>query len=205
MKVIFSYPLLLIAILAMASCSPDPRNAADAARTLALTSQDVLDRTQGREQTEAKQALQLQEAQALAAERAAAGRRLIRWAGLAGSVAIAGAILAAGVGMSWAAVGTGRAVARLAIVRANLIPLAENTRQFPLILQYIGKGRYSLANPNAGSVAELDTRRAEDRQLISVSGAVMLAGVVAREARRSMDPAGVAIIQPAIVRGGNDE
>lgn len=191
--------VLAIASLAiLAGCTIDPRNQADADRTRALTEQDVLDRTQAR-------GLQLEQAQALANEKAAAKVRLIRWASIAGSLALAGAILATAAGVSWAAIGSGRAAVRLANVKANLIPLNEQTRQYPLFLQYLGGGRYTLANPNTGSLIELDTRRPEVKQLITAAGAVQLAGVLAREARRSADPGGVAIIQPPIITGGNDD
>ena len=66
MKAIFSYAMLLLALISLAACAPDPRNQADADRTRALTEQDTLDRTQAR-------ALELQENQALAAGRGRLG------------------------------------------------------------------------------------------------------------------------------------
>jgi hypothetical protein len=197
--------LVFLAILAaaiLAACGTDPRNQADAERTQALTEQDTLDRAQARNQAAAAGAINLQEKQALSAERIAAETRLIRWASIAGALAIAGAILATAAGVGWAAIGTGRAAARLASIRAGLIPLAESTRQYPLILSYVGRGKYTLCNPNSGGVYELDTQRPEVKQMITAAGAVAYAGVIAREARRSQDPAGVAIIQPAIIEGG---
>ena len=198
--------LILLLVIGLAACAPDPRNQADANRTEALTAQDVADRTQARAVAESQATLDLAQAQATSQARTQALTTLIYWAGIIGTIAACASLLAAGAGISWAAVGTGRSVARLAEIRANLISLSAETRQYPLIMQYLGKGRYTLANPNTGSVAELDTRRAEDRQLISVSGAVQLAGVIAHEARRSADPAGVAIIRPVVITGGpNDE
>jgi len=197
--------LALLLALLLAACAPDPRNQADANRTEALTVQDAADREQARKQAAALGDLELQQAQAVSGEVIAARARLIRWASYAGSVALAALILAAAAGLSWGAVGTGKAAARLVTVRANLIPLDEQTRQYPLFLAYQGKGRYTLTNANTGSVTLLDTRRDPDRQLITAAGAVLLAGVVAREARRSTDPAGVAIVKPAIIGGGSDE
>ncbi len=200
-----TFALILLLAISLAACAPDPRDAAEATAIVLRAEQDAADRTQARTQAEAQAVIALAEAQTVSAQRTQAINSLIRWAGIFGTIAVCGALLATGAGFSWAAVGTGKAWARLAEVRANLIGLNEATRQFPLVMHYLGKGRYSLANPNTGSIAELDTRRPEDRQLITVSGAVMLAGVVAREARRSVDPAGVAVIQPAIVRSSSDE
>jgi hypothetical protein len=140
----------------------------------------------------------------MAVERAAATARILRWTSTAGGAALAILIVSAALGGALGLVGAGKASARYANVRANLIPLDEGTRQFPLFLQYQGKGRYALANPNTGSVTMLDSRREPDRQMIRAMAAVVLYGAIGREARLSKDPAGVAIIQPP-PKGGSDD
>lgn len=194
-RIIFA---LILFSLALTSCAVDPRKEADAEKTRSEAAQAALNSEQARRFAEDRHALNLEDSQAATAERQAAQARLIRNAGIAGAVGLWFVTLALAVGLAWAFVGSGRAVAVRADVRARLIPLDPVTRQFPLLLQYTGRGKVALYNANTGSVAMLDTRREEHRQLIQASGAVQLAGAIAHEASRSRDPRGVAIIQPIL-------
>jgi hypothetical protein len=168
----------------LAGCATDPRNEAEAYKIRILADQAAADQAAARV-----------ERQATSAARVAGWNRFIPWLAVAGCLAIIGV----SVGVSWAAVGSGRAVARFAELRAGLIPLAESTRQFPLVASYVGKGLITLANPNTGAVVYLDTHRDEQRGAMAAAGAVQLAGVVAREARRSNDAAGLAVIPGQVV------
>jgi len=127
--------------------------------------------------------LVLAEQEVTASGRVVARLRFLDWVSRAGAVAACVVVLAVAVGVSWGAVGIGRAVATGAALRAGCVPLDKTTRQYPLVVSYIGRGRYSLANPNTGGVLMLDTRRAEDRDLIIASHAVELAGVLSQGAR----------------------
>jgi hypothetical protein len=194
--------VVLVMVLAwvLVGCAADPRNQADAYKTRIIAEQAAADRVQLRAAAGQAAALAQAEQEQTSAARVAAEARLITWLAVAGSLAGSLAVIGLGVGLAVSFVGAGRGVYRLAEVRACLIPLAENTRQFPLILAYTGRGRYSLANPNTGGVALLDTRRDDDRQLIAAAGAVQLAGSVAREARRSDDAAGVVpAVNPTVI------
>ena len=122
--------------------------------------------------------------------------KVTQWFAIA---AICVGFLATGAGYSIAAVETGRAVGRAAVVRANLISLDKVTRQYPVYLQYQAAGRYALVNPNTNSVTMLDTRSELDRQMIAAVSGVQIAGVIAQEARKSKDPAGISIMKPPIV------
>jgi hypothetical protein len=198
-NIIFTFLLLLL----LNSCVPDPRNAADANRTTVLAAQDAADRVQARAQADQDFQQAQAERQATEQSRTWALNLIIRGGGMALTLAICIALAGIGTGISWAGVGAGRAVARFAEIRASLIPLNAETRQFPLIVHYIGHGRFTWGNPNTEGVVMLDSRNPSHRQLIVSSGAVQLAGVVAREARRSKDPAGVALVQPVVINGDN--
>jgi hypothetical protein len=110
---------------------------------------------------------------------------------LIGSISLCVFLATAAIGGGWAAIGAGRAAARAAIVRANLIPLDAATRQFPLLLNYLGRGRYSLLDPNTEMVTLLDTRQPADRDKFRQMGMVKLAGVVAQEAGKHAGTANI--------------
>lgn len=187
--------LILILGVILTSCA-DPRNQADADRTRSLTAQEVADREQARQQQAEGFSVRQAELEETSAARAEALARVMTFAGWAGGIVI----LAGAVAIGWAQIGIGRAMARAAEIRANLLPLSEVSRQYPLILQNLPGGRISLANPNSGAVLLLDAPRAENPQMVSVMGAVELAGVVAESARKSQDASGIALIaHPAIV------
>ena len=183
-------------LVILASCAPDPRNQADAYKTTVLADQAAAD------QAEARAARTVQDNQAAAellsteAARVAAWRWFDYCLGAAGSVIVIGLA----IGSSWAMIGSGRAMAKAADTRAMVVSfqLDESTRQYPALMTYLGAGRFSLANPNTQSVLMLDTRQPGDRQAIRAAGAVMLAGAVAREARRSNQPEGVAVITSGV-------
>jgi hypothetical protein len=61
-----------------------------------------------------------------------------------------------------------------------------------------------LHNPNTGSVIMLDVSNAAGRQLITTAGLTQLAGVIAQEAAKSQDPAGVSVIRPPVVNWRDD-
>jgi hypothetical protein len=188
--------VLVLAGVVLSGCVGDPRNSADAYQTRILADQTAADQAQARTMDGQARVLLLAEQEQTSAVRVAGWSRFITWLSMAGSLAVVGLA----VGLVWLFVGVGRGVARLALVRSSLIPLAESTRQFPLVASYLGHGRLSLVNPNTGGVYILDTRLDGDRQLIAAAGAVQLAGAVSREARRSSDAAGVVpAVNPTVV------
>ena len=186
-------------LVILASCAPDPRNQADAYKTTVLADQAAADQAAARSvrTIEADQAAA--EAAQTAAARVAGWNRFILVASIAGCVVVS----CLAIGGSWAAIGGGRAMAKAAEVRAMVVSyqLDELTRQYPALMTYLGAGRFSLANPNTQSVLMLDTRQAADRESIRAAGAIQLAGAVAREARRSNQPEGVAVITSGVNHG----
>jgi hypothetical protein len=179
--------LFLLGVVILASCAPDPRNQADAARIQKIAEQESLDR----EQLRAQRAISFQQAQAERDQTRSARVAVKNGLYLAGGLALAIVILALAAGIAWGVIGAGRATARAAELRSCLIPLDEPTRQFPLLVGYRGHGRFSLINANTGAVLLLDSSMTADRQLITTAGAVQLAGVAAREARRAKDAGAV--------------
>jgi len=195
------YIVASLLILIMAACSPDPRDQAEAEQIVMEAEQNAADQEQERQQAAETYALELQEKQATSASRVQAIQTITKVTSIAGAIGLAVVILSAGFGFGLAFVGSGKAAARLAMVRANTLPLDKVTRSFPAVFSYVGRGRYTLTDPNSGATHFLDTRNEPDRQLISVLGAVRLAGVVAQEARKSSDPAGLAVYQPVVISG----
>jgi hypothetical protein len=185
---------LIISIFLLSACAPDPRNAADARRTDALSAQETLNQAQARAQQAQQAQLQLQQQQALQPVISEAKRRLIVW-GTACTILAGGlSILGLGIGSAWAAIASGRAFAIFTHRRATQIPLDPRTGQFPLIPHYLGHGLIALANPNNNSVLLLNTRQPADRQMIEVNRQVILAGLSTRSHKGEM----------SIIPGGND-
>jgi hypothetical protein len=195
--------LALFVLIILAGCAADPRNEADAYATRSRADQAALNSAQQRYITEDQHTLAMQQAAATQAERTAALQRFFHWFGIVGTLVLCITFVAGGASASWAFWKSTRALSayaqRRAEVSANLISLDPVTRQYPLLIQYIGKGRYSLVNPNNGMVLLLDSRHAPDRQLIASAGMVQATGVMAREARKSTDPAGMALIRPTVI------
>lgn len=192
--------LFSLTILTITGCAPDPRNAADARRTDILSAQTAMDQVQSRNQQASEDAIALQEQQALLSQKISSTQLLIYWGFIAAAFATFVAISGFGIGLAWASIASGKAWARFIQLRSSLIPLNALTRQFPLIFQYLGHGKYSLANPNTEQVTLLDTSNPSDRHMITVMGAVQLAGAIATEARRSKDGGqSIATIQPNVI------
>lgn len=196
---------LAVFLLLVSACAPDPRDQAEATQIIMEAEQDAANQVQERQQEADTYTQELLERQATSETRIKAIQMITRSSSIAGSIAVFITIIAAGIGFGWAFIGSGKAAARFATVRANILPLDKETRSFPALLSYAGHGRYTLTDPNSGATHYLDTRNAPDRQLISILGAVRLAGVVAQEARKSSDPAGLAVYNPVVISGESYE
>lgn len=192
MKKVLIGLFVLIAVAGLVGCAPDPRKEAEAyatrlaaeAQATAAAIQSDYDAQQNEIDLEARRARQ--------AELALAWQRFVYVVGL---VAVPVAIyLLFYFGRTGVAVmqGVGAAMVQAAEVKANLIHLDEKTRTFPL-LRHVHGNRFLIHDANTGGTSVLDMSNAADRQLIATSGAVRLAGVVAKEARQSDDPTGVSL------------
>jgi outer membrane murein-binding lipoprotein Lpp len=210
MKKIFIF--LALAIL-LSGCAPSPVSLAKAdkihAEAYAIrseTDQVTLDADQAREQKIKMDEIAIQDAEreqvvkdaGLANAKRAAGW-IAYWGGLALTFSLVMMILAVGASGSVAIYGSGRAVARAAMVKANLIYLDKATGQYPLVLEYAGKGIVSLTDPNTGATLLLNTRNEPDRLMIQSAAAIRHVGVLASASSKSKDPTGVAMVQPLII------
>jgi len=179
-------------ILALVSCSPDPRNQADADRTRLQAQQAAADQAQARRQQQVTYDLQHAQAQQVSDKWVKGVNTFITVWMISATLGAVVATIATATGWSFAAVGLGRAVAQAAQVRANLIPLDPETRAYPLYLQHVGNGRFTLTDMTSGQVKFLDVRDSGHRQLINGVNAARLAGTVAYESRHHKNqPAGV--------------
>ena len=202
--------IILLLLMFITACSPDPRKEAEAYATRIQADQDALNQQQTREHTEEVYDLQMQQAQLEQGHRAAIAQEwrnglntMLHIGFWFATAALCFTIFmtarSVNTAVSIASEGLATAMVRRAEVRANLIPLNPKTRLFDGYLQYLGQGRYAALNLNTNSVLLLDTRSEPDRQMIQTMGAVQYAGALAQEARQSTDPASVSIIQPPIV------
>jgi hypothetical protein len=199
--------LIFIAVaLMLFGCIPDPKDAAEADVLRTEARQAELDAIQAREQKikldeiivqDAEREQLVKDAGLANAELTAA--RVAYWSGLALTVSLVLMILTFGASASVAMYGTGKAVARAAMVKAQLIYLDKTTGQYPLVLEYAGKGIVSLTDPNRKYTIMLDTRNEPDRLMIQTAGAIQHVGVLSSAASKSKDPTGVAMIQPWII------
>jgi hypothetical protein len=187
--------------LLISGCGPDPRDKADAERTLALTAQEVADREQARK-------IRLAQEQAEAERRNRVADALTAGLVFGGGFAAACLVISAGIGGGIALVGAGQAAREMFLFRANWVPLDKATRQYPQIRQWVaedgrklttfGKGVYMLANPNDQSVQGLDEKRNGDRQKIAAMTAAWSLGIVSTASSGASDSSseGVAVIAP---------
>ncbi len=189
---IASLTLLLIAFTLSACNLDNPRAEADGYKTRILAEAAATATAQAAEIEHQNAMIDLENRLARQAELQLAWQRLIRVTGLV-AIPVSGYMLVS-LGKFGAKTIEGLLAAAVlaAETRASLIRLDEKTRTFPL-LQHIHGERYLVHDPNTGGTSVLDMDNSVDRQLIANSGAVRLAGAVAREARQADDPTGVSL------------
>lgn len=135
--------------------------------------------------------LKYDEAQALSPDRIGA-KWAILWTGT-GSVIL---LLLAGTGAgAYYLIGFSKAKVRAAHLKAALIPLARDTRQYPLFA-YEVRGVMRVYNANTGQLLKLDEGQEPHAQLVAGSGKTQLAGVIAE--------AGQAHRLPVVVINGQE-
>ena len=186
-------PFALFLTLLLTGCNLDnPRADADAYQTRILAEVAATATAQATELERQNAMIDLENRRAHQAELQRAWQRLIYTLGLV-AIPVAGFLLVSiGKTAASTAQGLGAALVLRAESQATLIHLDEETRTFPL-LQHIHGERFLVHDPNTGGTSVLDMKNPVDRQLIASSGAVRLAGVVAREARQADDPTGVSL------------
>lgn len=199
------YILLVVAAL-VSGCGPDPRREAEAYATRAEADRQTALTEQQMEQADELHALEVERQQlendhkaATAATYRSAMKFFIFVTLVIAALAVAYSTFITAKSYRNMAQGFADAFVTRAQFRAHWIPLDATTRQYPLYLQYLEKGRFALVNPNVNSVTILDSRSEPDRQMIASVSGVQIAGVIAQEARKSADPAAVSIMRPTVV------
>jgi hypothetical protein len=189
----FTTLLIILFTFALSACELDnPRADADAYQTRLLAEVAATATAQATEIERQNALIDLENRRARQAELQLAWQRLIYTAGLVAMPVISFVLIYLGKTTVSTAQGLGEAAVLAAQTKAALIHLDEKTRTFPLV-QHIHGERFLLHDPNTGSTSVLDISQTADRQMIASSGAVRLAGVVAREAKQAEDPTGVSI------------
>lgn len=199
--------LFLIFVILLVSCTPDPRNQADADVTRMQAEQIALDRAAERERQAQQFALEQAERQATSDHWIQAQQRFIAVSMAVANLAVALVISSSAVGLSLAAIGLGRSFANWAWVRSTLIQMNPASGQFPLFVSRLGKGRYSLTDMNTGQVRMLDVRSEGDAQMVAAAMAGRMNTALAFYAAKAGPNAqGVAMVgtNPVIVEGGQD-
>ena len=196
--------MMILAILLWAitaSCAPDPRNQADADATRIRAAQDAADREQLRRQMDVQFERQEAERQAASEQWVRSWTTFVKTTMTVLTWTLSMSLIALAIAISYGLVGTSRAIVQGAGVRASLIRLDPETRQFPLMLRRFGDGKYMLTDINTGQTLQLDIRNPADRQMIAAANAIRLAGAVAHEARLSEHPSEVAMVgtHPVVV------
>ena len=214
------YPSLFCALIVFLVSACDPfaadqiRDQAKADQLAAETVQKSLDQEQARQQAADLHAIQLQEEKREQARLDAVEQDvrkglqfMITTAFLVGTAVVVFAIFVIGriTVFQLARIQEGFATAMITAVdvRSRLIFMDPNTRQFPLLYQYNGKGRYLVTDPNTKVTMELDSRNEGDAQMIAGAIAIRHSGVLVMEQRKSgaKDAASMAVIQPPIIEG----
>lgn len=204
--------VLLVVSLALFGCAPNPKDVAKGEVMRIEAQQNAMDATRAREQQIKIDQIEIQNAQreqevkdAALVNKKHAMEIITYWSGIAITISLVMVILAVGASGSIAIYGGGKAMARAAMVKAQLIYLDKNTGQYPLVLEYAGKGIVSLTDPNTGITLLLNTRNESDRLMIQSAAAIRHVGVLASAASKSKDPTGVAMIQPLIIEQNMEE
>lgn len=195
MKAVASLMALIVFAFAVAFAYRAGDGLADAVRS------DADSRTAGealeRDIRQAEHAQQMAEWRQTEATRVAAWRRF--WTALSWAASLL--VLAGSLAGGLLAVGWSRARVLRATAEAHHVRLDPETRQFPLLSREQG-GRLLVVNPNNGQVLALDGERQPVPMMIAGSSATQLAGAIAKQAAKSNDPAGVAMVSPPVLVDG---
>lgn len=202
--------ILILVLMALTACAPDPRRSAQAYQIRIQADIDAANAQQMREYQQQVNAIQAQALRVDEANQEATAQNwhnalnmTLRYGAYVMTAAVCFILFMAArsiaTSIATATEGLSKAVVSAADVRAHLIRLDPVTRQYPVYLQYLGQGKFSAVNLNVNAVLMLDTRNEPDRQMIAAMGATQYAGALAHEARQAQDPTGVTMLQTPII------
>ena len=194
MKKIF---LLLLLMITLVGCAPNPLDEADAYAMTVQADQKAAADELARSIKQQKAEYDAQRKAAAAVEIDAAIQTVIRIATLCAVLVLIAFAASLSITLRDIGRGAGQAAIKAMDLKAHLIPLDPVTRQYPLLLQSIGNYKFSLTNPNTDSVLILDTRNAADRLMVLSMARTQATGTLARESRLSLKPGEISNIDLA--------
>jgi hypothetical protein len=183
--------ILMIAMIALTSCVPDPRREASAYATRLKADSSAATKAQALQQDAAANDLWMSRL----VEVSQWINTMIMTSLIAASFTVFVALTSFGVGSSFVFIGAGVAHVKRNLAQPNQVKLDPVTRQFPLLIVKIKDGQYSLSNPNTDSVTMLYDRNPADRMMIQAMSATQHDGALAYQARLSHRPGEIATIQ----------
>lgn len=218
MKRLLPFIFFILMVLATSACDPfkadQIHEQAIADQIAAQTQQEALNAEQARQHAAALEQFQLQEAARLQSRKDALEpvvRLGLQMVTMSLFMVAALTIIYGGVTVVPKAVvqfnrlqeGSTTAVITKLDISSRLISLDPNTRQYPLIYQYNGHGRYLVTDVNTKVTMELDTRNEGDAQMIAGAVAIRHTGMVVMEQRKSgaKDAASMSLAQPPVIEG----
>lgn len=183
--------IIALFLLALASCTPDPRREADAYATRQQADSLSASQEQARQQDADLHEIKVKQL-------VDAGQwfsTLMMTSLVASMFTIFIALTSLGIGLAFVFIGGGIAIAKRNMTMPNRIRLDPVTRQYPILPIYLGDGRYAIGNINDGEVMMLDTSKPADALKVKAAFAINHDGSLAYQARLSHKPGDVAQIQ----------
>lgn len=167
--------LFLLFAFVLWSCAPDPRREADAFATRQQAETEAARAEQEMNQAAEEHRLWMDRANEVSQWIS----RTMIMATVASMFVIVVAGISLGIGLALVFIGGGAGIAKRNYHMPPRIALDPITRQYPLLPVYLGKGRYSLTNPNDNTVLLLDTRNEPDALKVKASFGVQHDGLLA--------------------------
>lgn len=198
-KIVLLVSVVLL-VMVLAGCAPDPRNVAEAEAIRLQAEQQAADAAQERLMAQDQHALDLAQAQAVQAETVAARGRLIRYGSMSGVIALV-ILLGASVYVysSTVAPGLAQAAVTAADIKARCIPLDRATRAYPMLMTDLGGGRTALAIPGVFGVLPLDQAQVPNEQMAATLGQVQCLGLLVDAAKRSDQAGTLPMLQAPVI------
>lgn len=198
--------LIVTAAFIIAACQPDPRQAAQATAIVEKAQQDAANQEQQRAHSEQDHSLQVQEKELILDK-----QRAIQPTAIAGwkmfwkyffyffTAAVCYVVFMSARTMVKTNQGLGEAAIEKAMSYARQIPMADNG-SFPALLIPLGRGKYSLTDPNGKWTIMLDERNLPDAQMIAGAMVTRQTHVLASNAARQSDGTLTTSIQPEVIQ-----
>ncbi len=182
--------IIVLLMFVTTSCVADPRREADAYATRKAAEMQAYAQKQALQQDAEEHALLMEKLREVGAWIST----MMMTTMIAVMFTVFVSMASLGIGVSFASIGTGIGMAKRELVKPHQIKLDRVTHQYPILPVYLGNGKYSLTNPNDGSVLMLDTNNPADMLKVRAAFGVQHTGTLAHHARLSHKPGEIAQI-----------